>query len=175
MALPPPPTTDQTGSFAWLEWFRQLRQYIATAGSIPWSIIDFAGSTLSSIASRSHQVLQALQGGTTGEYYHVTANKNVELTNGIISVTTATATVGTDTILIINYAGTCTLTFPAASSYTARKITVKTITANTVVSASSDVVPNIGGAAGTAILAATDGKWAELISDGTNWVIMTAN
>lgn len=83
MALPPPPTNDQTGSFAWLEWFRQLRNYITQTGSVPWSIIDFAGSTLSSIASRSHQVLQALQGGTTGEYYHVTSAKHSELVNNL--------------------------------------------------------------------------------------------
>ena len=74
MPLPPPPTSDQTGSYAWLEWFRQLRNYISQTGSVPWSIINFAGSTLSSIASRSHQVLQSLQGGTSGEYYHLDNN-----------------------------------------------------------------------------------------------------
>jgi hypothetical protein len=51
---------------------------------------------------------------------------------------------------------------------------VRTIQAQTVVSASSDVVPVAGGAAGTAILAATAGKWALLQSDGTNWQIMMA-
>jgi hypothetical protein len=51
----------------------------------------------------------------------------------------------------------------------------KTITANTVVSASSNVVPLAGGSAGTAILPATDGAWATLVSDGTNWIIMQAN
>lgn len=89
--LPPPPTNDATGSFAWLEWFRQLRAYISTTGSVPWSIIDFAGSTLSSIASRSHQVLQSLQGGTTGEYYHLTqSNYNEVTTNLDLSGTSGT-------------------------------------------------------------------------------------
>lgn len=74
-ALPPPPTADATGSFAWLEWFRQLRNYITQVGSVPWSIINFTGSTLSSIASRSHQVLQSIQGGSAGQYYHLTANE----------------------------------------------------------------------------------------------------
>ena len=32
-----------------------------------------------------------------------------------------------------------------------------------------------GGAAGTPILAATAGKFAQLVSDGTNWIIMQAN
>jgi hypothetical protein len=52
---------------------------------------------------------------------------------------------------------------------------LKTTQAQTVDSASSNVVPLAGGAAGTAILTATAGKYAELVSDGTNWVIMSAN
>jgi len=37
------------------------------------------------------------------------------------------------------------------------------------------LVALVGGAAGTAILAATAGKWADLQSDGTNWIIMASN
>ena len=72
-------------------------------------------------------------------------------------------------------AATCTVTLPAASSFTGREIKILNYQAFTVVSASSNVVPLAGGAAGTAILAATAGKWATLVSDGTNWVIMQAN
>lgn len=92
------------------------------------------------------------------------------------TVTGATATVAaTDTAIIANRAGTVTLTLPAAASYPGRVLRVKTIQAQTVVSASSDVVPLIGGAAGTGILAATAGKWATLQSNGTAWEIMAAN
>lgn len=81
----------------------------------------------------------------------------------------------TENWLINNKAGsTCTVTFPAASGWVGREIMIKTIQAQTVVSASSDVVPLAGGAAGTAILAATAGRWATLVSDGTNWIIMQA-
>jgi hypothetical protein len=52
---------------------------------------------------------------------------------------------------------------------------VRTITANTVVSASSNVVPAAGGAAGTAILSATAGKWAYLVYDGSSWQIQASN
>lgn len=173
--LPPPPTTDATGSYAWLEWFRQLRNYISTAGSVPWSIINFAGSTISDIADTSHQKLDSLQGGTTGQYYHLTNTKYLELTNGITTVTAATATINTESNVIANFAGTVTLTLPTASSNTGKTIRVKTITANTVVSNASNVVPLVGGAAGTAILAAVTGRWAELVSDGTNWIIMEGN
>lgn len=92
-----------------------------------------------------------------------------------VTVTAATYTVAvTDRDIIANRAGTVTLTLPAASSYTGREITVRTIQAQTVVSDASNVVPLVGGAAGTAILAATAGKWARLVSDGTNWQIMEA-
>lgn len=88
--------------------------------------------------------------------------------------TAATYTVAaTDNYIIANRAGTITLTLGTATN--GRRLVVRTITANTVVSASSNVVPLAGGAAGTAILAATAGKWAELVGDGTNWQIQAAN
>lgn len=77
--------------------------------------------------------------------------------------------------LIVNASGTFTLTLLAASSYTGRHLLIKTIAGYAVNSASSNVVPLAGGAAGTAILSASAGKWAELASDGTNWIIMAAN
>lgn len=74
--------------------------------------------------------------------------------------------------LICNGAGSITVTLPAAASFVGREIMIKTIAAQTVVSATSNVVPQNGGAAGTAILAATIGVWATLVSDGTNWITM---
>lgn len=93
----------------------------------------------------------------------------------VSEITAATyAVVDADFSLIANRAGTITLTLPAAASYTDRMLLVRTITANTVVSGASNVVPVAGGAAGTAILAGTAGKWAILQSDGTNWQIVAA-
>lgn len=77
--------------------------------------------------------------------------------------------------IISNRAATNTATLPTASDFPGREINLRTIQAFTVVSASSNVVPLAGGAAGTAILAATAGKWARLVSDGTNWQIMAGN
>jgi hypothetical protein len=53
-------------------------------------------------------------------------------------------------------------------------VSLKTIQAQAINSASSNVVPLAGGAAGTAIVSGTAGNWAELVSDGTNWLIMKA-
>lgn len=69
---------------------------------------------------------------------------------------------------------TCTVTLPAAASYSGRCITFQNYQDQTLVSASSNVVPRAGGAAGTAILDAVSGNWATLVSNGTNWVIMQA-
>jgi len=80
--------------------------------------------------------------------------------------------VDSDSSLIFNGSGSITLTLQAASSYPGRILHVKTIAAQTVVSASSNVVPRTSSTAGTAILSATAGSWAMLQSDGTNWVIM---
>lgn len=70
---------------------------------------------------------------------------------------------------------TCTVTLPAASSYTGREIMFTNWQAQTVVSASSNVVGITGGAASTAMLAGTAGKWCTVVSDGTNWIITAAN
>ena len=69
----------------------------------------------------------------------------------------------------------CVVTLPAASLWTGREVMVKTIQAFALNSAASDVVPLAGGAAGTTILTGTAGKWATLVSDGSNWVIMAGN
>jgi len=80
--LPPPPVDDDPGSFTWLEWYRQLRAYVSTSGSVPWYIIDFANSNITDIAARSHQNLQSLQGGNAGERYHLTAAQYAAIGSG---------------------------------------------------------------------------------------------
>ena len=78
-----------------------------------------------------------------------------------------------ETWLINNKSGsTCTVTLPSASLYVGRYLTFKNMQAQTLVSASSNVVPIDSTSAGTAILLAVVGNWATMVSDGTNWVIM---
>jgi len=77
--------------------------------------------------------------------------------------------------IINNKSGsTCTVTLPAAASYSGRQLTFQNYQAQALVSASSNVVPQAGGSAGTAILLAVAGNWATMVSDGTNWIIMQA-
>jgi hypothetical protein len=87
--LPPPPINDQPGSFVWMEWYRQLRNYISQSGSVPWSVIDFSGSNITDITSRNHNNLQNLQGGT----FHLTKSLSGTTTYDFASIaTTVTAT-----------------------------------------------------------------------------------
>ena len=75
--------------------------------------------------------------------------------------------------IINNKSGSsCTVTLPTASSNTGRVLYFLNYQAQTLVSASSNVVPLAGGAAGTAILEAVAGANATLVSDGTNWIMM---
>jgi len=87
---------------------------------------------------------------------------------------TADFTVANGEIWYINNksGSTCTVTLPTASSWTGRTLTFKNMQAQTLVSASSNVVPIDSTTAGTAILLAVVGNWATMVSDGTNWVIM---
>ena len=80
------------------------------------------------------------------------------------------------TWVINNKAGsTCVVTLPSAAVYPGRYITFQNYQNQFLISASSNVVPRAGGAAGTAILDDVAGNWATLVSDGTNWVIMQAS
>lgn len=91
-----------------------------------------------------------------------------------------TVNAATYTILVTDFSlrittTNCTLTLPAASAYPGRILNLSTITANSLTSASGNVIPLGSSTAGTAILAATAGKFAMLQSDNTNWVTLMAN
>ena len=79
----------------------------------------------------------------------------------------------TDVWIINNKSGSsCTATLPAASGYLGRVLYFQNYQAQTLISASSNVVAIGGGAAGTSILLANAGDQSTLVSDGTNWIMM---
>lgn len=90
-----------------------------------------------------------------------------------VTVTSNYTVLANDDDIICNGSGTIALTFPAASSYSGRRIRIKTIADHAVVSASSNVCPIDSASAGTAILSAFKGSFSEVVSDGTNWVTMS--
>jgi hypothetical protein len=87
----------------------------------------------------------------------------------------ATYTVATTDVSLRFTTTACTVTLPAAASFTGRVLYLNNVTAIAVTSASSNVIPLGSNTAGTAILAATAGKFAMIQSDGTNWITMMAN
>jgi len=92
-----------------------------------------------------------------------------------VTVTSNYTIADTDAWIINNKTGSAlTLTFPSASAWSGRVITVKNMQAQLVNSASSNIVPLDSTSTGTAILLAVVGNWATMVSDGTNWVSMQA-
>jgi hypothetical protein len=98
-------------------------------------------------------------------------------TKAPVTVNASTYTVlPTDSSLIFSYAGTCSVTLPAASSYSGRWLYLKLIVAQAVTSASSNVIPLIGGSASATLFSSNAaGKFTQLQSDGSNWQIMAQN
>lgn len=111
-----------------------------------------------------------------GYWTNVTPASVINASSGAPVTKTADFTLAASENWVINNksGSTCTVTLPAASSWTGRYVTVKNMQAQLVNSASSNVVPLDSTTAGTAILLGVVGNWATLVSDGTNWVIMQA-
>jgi hypothetical protein len=109
VALPPAPIGEPPGSFAWQQWYTALQQQFGGAsGTISWELIDTSGSNLTDIATRAHNNLQTIQGGTTGSFFHLkTALKgskthdfgNVAAVN--IATTTQAVTGATTTSVVV--------------------------------------------------------------------------
>ena len=78
-------------------------------------------------------------------------------------------------LIVNNSAGPTTILLPNHPLSIGRVIKIKTIQAQSVISMTPIVVPLNSETPGTAILSGVAGKWAELVSDGTNWVIMSGN
>jgi hypothetical protein len=77
-----------------------------------------------------------------------------------------------ETWLINNKSGsTCTVTLPNPSANTGRVLHFQNYQAQTLVSASSNVVPLAGGSATTSILEAVAGANSTLVSNGTSWIM----
>lgn len=127
------------------------------------SNVSLSAQTIGTLdmATRATGVLPIVNGGT-----------------GVAATTVVTKTADftlddTEKWVINNKSGsTCVVTLPAASSWGGRSVVFKNLQAQTLVSASSNVAPIGSATPGTAILPATVGAWATLVSDGTNWVVM---
>jgi hypothetical protein len=178
------PLIDERTGYVSREWFRFFNnQFLLTGnGTTSVSIADLELSSAQAAAVEAEVAvlrtkIQDLEiaplptpAATTSSSGPVPVITNPPVTK------TADFTVGANETWIINNksGSTCTVTLPSASSNSGLVLYFQNYQSQQLVSASSNVVPQGGGSAGTAILAATAGDWATLVSDGTNWVIMQA-
>lgn len=81
--LPPPPIQEkEVTAYVWQEWFRQVRSFLTdAAGAISWNAVDKTGANITDIPTRLHNSLQSSQGGTSGEFYHLTNTEHTKLGN----------------------------------------------------------------------------------------------
>lgn len=169
------------------EWYRFFYNlYTVTGGGDGITPVINGGTGIGSYSvgdilyANTTTSLAKLKSGTAGQV--LTANGLNTAPSWGISTTVAPVTKTADFTLAVteswvinNKSGsTCTVTLPAAGSYTGRQVTFKNMQAQLLVSASSNVVPIDSTLAGTAILLNVVGNWATIVSDGTNWVIMQA-
>ena len=147
--------------------------------------ILFVRPTFGSVlgATDSNVEISGLAGGDLLQYdnsqlrwENIPASSVIAGASGVPVTKTADFTVAAgETWVINNKSGsTCTVTLPSAATYPGRYLTFQNNQDQNLASASSNVVPQGGGAAGTAILTNVSGNWATLVSNGTNWVIMQA-
>jgi hypothetical protein len=93
-----------------------------------------------------------------------------------VTVTVSKYAVGAfDKYIINNNTGTVTVTLPDATNHSGRELHFKNVQAQSIVSNASNVCSISYITPATSILAAVLGKWAVMVSDGTNWIIMNAN
>lgn len=96
---PPPIKAMKDLPYVLQEYIRQLYQVVAQGvGTILWTSINKAGADLTDIPTRLHNSLQSIQGGSSGNYFHLTraleANKVFDFPNtGAVAVSTTTVTV----------------------------------------------------------------------------------
>jgi len=136
---------------------------------------DVLGDCCSALVSQTAEMqkqIEALQVQPIVDVASITAAINAA-SSAPVTKTADFTVADNETWLINNKSGsTCTVTLPTASAWSGRYLTFKNMQAQTLVSASSNVVPIDSTSAGTAILLAVVGNWATMVSDGTNWVIM---
>ena len=123
--VPPVPPNNDYNSPIWKEWFRKLREAVVNPGNISWGAINFAGSKLSDIADRPHNVLQTIQGGATGQYYHLSQDQYNSL-SAVRTVTTNTTVLASDSVILADdTSGNITVTLPSALN--GKRVTVKKV------------------------------------------------
>jgi hypothetical protein len=155
---------------------RALAQEVETLPPVvTLTVPDVLGDCCSALVSQMAEMQKQIEGLQVQPIVDVSviSASIAALSSAPVTKTADFTVAANETWLINNKSGsTCTVTLPSASLYIGRYLTFKNLQAQTLVSASSNVVLIDGTVAGTAILLAVVGNWATMVSDGTNWIIM---
>jgi hypothetical protein len=139
----------------------------------------FSGTvTLSSVSGTATSVIGR---SSTGQVVGVTVGSGLSLTSGTLSINNkiqdinqSTYTIASNDLYIDNFnSSTTTITLPSAASNTYRELKFHNRSTGAV--NSSPNVISLTGSSTSSILSASSGKWATLVSDGTDWRILQAN
>lgn len=79
--LPPAPINELPNSYGWIDWYVKLRNLINETNNLPWASVNKAGSNLADLQTRNHNDLQSVQGGSAGQYNHLTNAQHTEATS----------------------------------------------------------------------------------------------
>lgn len=195
--IPPPrvPVIDERTGLISREWYRFFVSLfnLTGAGNNPVSLNDVqkgppplsidslppapepdVGPSQDGLLAQIAELQKQIQGLESAPNFGV--ELIIDYLNGLSSapvVKTADFTVATGEKWIINNksGSTCTVTLPSPAISVGRELYFQNYQDQTLVSASSNVVPIEGGVATAAILDAVAGNTATLVSNGTSWVM----
>ena len=79
--LPPPPNRAQQGDFVWTAWFNNLHKYLSTGGTILWTQVNKAGSSIADLADKAHSNLTSVLGNGS---YHLSSTEQARVAGQIV-------------------------------------------------------------------------------------------
>lgn len=173
--LPPQPVGVPPGHSMWNDWYEKLRyQFNNGQVSVTWANIDFSGSNLTDLVTRSHDALQSVQGGSGSEHYHLTAAQHTIV--GTLASGSYTPTVTTVANLsaasassaqymrvgnVVTVSGSLSLTITSSATTTTFRFTLP-------IASNITIASDVAGVCSVTTTAISDGSVFPLSGDTTN-------
>ena len=166
-----PLTTDPNGAYSFYAADGRYTVSIAKAGYTTITRDVILDDPVDVNTTRVATAVSANDAVPLQQAQAMVAAASTTVTPEIVAATYAQLT--TDYDLLVNFAGTVTLTLLDPTLHAGRHLTIRTYQAQLVNSATANVT--INGVLGSAILAAAVGKWVVMKSDGVHWEVLTNN
>jgi hypothetical protein len=147
----------------------------SSGGTTPNITITDASSTSSGVVNQSYQIFAGTKQFSNVITDILKVDKYASFTAPVEYTAANIDLLNNETIryLIFNSSSNQSITLPNVANR--RELYVKNINTGAVISNSSNVILLSGSSPQQNILSAGPGKWATLVSNGTNWIIMAGN